>query len=56
MKKIYFAVAMMALLCAGNVVYAQTPTKKAEVKEVKKEQTVSKKEKAPKADTAKYDK
>lgn len=48
MKKIIFAAAIVAMMCAGNVVYAQTPSKKADVK---KEQTVAKKEtvKAPKS-------
>lgn len=40
MKKIIFAAAIVAMMCAGNVVYAQTPSKKADVK---KEQTVTKK-------------
>lgn len=39
MKKIIFAVAMLAMMCVGNVVYAQT--KKAEP--IKTEQTAAKK-------------
>ena len=53
MKKIIFAAAMVAMMCAGNVVYAQV--KKSEP--VKTEQTASKKAcketKAKKAESAK---
>ena len=47
MKKIIFAAAMVAMMCAGNVVYAQV--KKSEP--VKTEQTASKKAESAKAVT-----